>query len=326
MRISATPKIQTYQRLATVAPEASRADGYAGTQEAPGPEARLRQLARTAVVAEPSRSFPGREGFDSAFLGVELPLPKLAAELAADAAPLKDGSGVELEYTHFSVVMSKSRRLPIFAAVNMDGAKLVSLPRRGSWDTDDRIAREHQLGNEAYKHNDLDRGHMVRRLDPVWGEKASQANADTFVYTNAALQHKDLNQREWLALENHVLDNARTQDLKINVYTGPVLDPSDPVFDNNGRVDPPTQIPQKFWKVVAWKDPEEGLKGTAFVLSQEELIDAEDYRDGRFPPGRFRVYQVPLAELEAMTRLDFGDLDDTAVGGRPIDTLDQIRL
>ena len=111
---------------------------------------------------------------------------------------------------------------------------------------------------------------MVRRLDPVWGDKADQANRDTFVYTNAALQHKDLNQREWLALEDHILEHANTTDSKLTVFTGPVFKDDDPEFDNNGRVDPPTQIPLKFWKLAVWNEPGEGLKGAAFVMSQED--------------------------------------------------------
>ena len=151
---------------------------------------------------EGGSDFPNRDGYEPGFLGRSLPLPGMSSALQQDVAPLlSDPSRGELKYTHFSVVMSKMRRLPILTAVNIDGAQLKSVPRNDRWVTDNRIAREHQLGNEAYKSNDIDRGHMVRRLDPVWGEEAVQANADTFVYTNSALQHKDLNRREWVALE-----------------------------------------------------------------------------------------------------------------------------
>lgn len=278
-------------------------------------------------VPDSSSSFPGRDGYEPGFLGQELALPSLSADLQKTVAPLlEEPTKSELKYTHFSVIMSKMRRLPILTAVNIDGAKLKSVPRRDNWVTDSRIRREHQMGNEAYKHNDLDRGHMVRRLDPVWGEKAQQANDDTFVYTNSALQHKDLNRREWVALEEHILSHARTTDQKMTVFTGPVFSDSDPAFDNDGRVSPPTQIPQQFWKVAVWNNPKEGLQGTAFVLSQEELVDPGDFKDGKFDPGRFQVYQVPLQKLEEMADIDFGEIADTTTLQKAVNKMSDVDL
>lgn len=281
----------------------------------------------SASVDDVGRDFPNRDGYDRGFLGAELPLPKLSPEQQKQAAPLlSDPSRTELKYTHFSIVMSKMRRLPFLTAVNIDGANLKSVARKDRWVLDNRIAEEHQLGNEAYTGNDLDRGHMVRRLDPVWGEKAVQADADTFAYTNAALQHKDLNRKEWAALEEHILTHARTTDQKMTVFTGPVLHPDDPEFDNNGKVEPPTQLPQQFWKVAVWNNPSEGLQGAAFVLSQEELIDKADHRDGKFEPGRFEVYQVPLSELQQMTGIDFGPVADTTRSGRKLKRAEDVYL
>jgi endonuclease G, mitochondrial len=94
------------------------------------------------------------------------------------------GSEYELKYDHFSVVMSKSRRLAFFTAVNIDGNQLTSLDRTNDrWYFDPRIDRKYQSGPELYSNNDLDRGHLVRRLDPVWGQLANQANEDTFHFT-----------------------------------------------------------------------------------------------------------------------------------------------
>ena len=44
-----------------------------------------------------------------------------------------------------------------------------------------------QTGEEAYRDNPLDRGHLVRRLDPAWGasrDEAKRSNDDTFHFTN----------------------------------------------------------------------------------------------------------------------------------------------
>ncbi|MGR3198223.1 MAG: DNA/RNA non-specific endonuclease [Paracoccus sp. (in: a-proteobacteria)] len=40
------------------------------------------------------------------------------------------------------------------------------LKRRGEWRLDGRLHPDHQVGNEVYRRNPLDRGHMVRRRDP----------------------------------------------------------------------------------------------------------------------------------------------------------------
>ncbi len=91
----------------------------------------------------------------------------------------------------------------------------------------------------------FDRGHLVRRLDPCWGDdgEVTNANEDTFHFTNCSPQHKDLNQKTWLELENYVLNRATDNNFLVTVFTGPVLSPVDGYYDG-------VQIPSEFWKVV----------------------------------------------------------------------------
>ena len=258
------------------------------------------------------RPYVERKGYEENFLGAHLDLPALDPSIKSQAAPrVDDPSRNELEYTNFSIVMNKERRMPFFTAVNIDGAQVKEVERSGKWLFDPRLEREHQLGNEAYKNNDLDRGHMVRRRDAVWGGDAEQGSTDTFVYTNAALQHKNLNQHEWLDLENRVLDKAAAEDKKMTVFTGPVFRDDDPSFDNNGRMNNPTKIPQDFWKVVVWKDPEKGLQSEAFVMSQKkDLAGNSGPEDDLQKESDFAMYRVPLNQLEEMTNLHFGQLNN----------------
>lgn len=258
------------------------------------------------------RPYVNRNGYDENFLGEHLDMPSLDPSIKSKAAPrVDDPSRNELEYTNFSIVMNKERKMPFFTAVNIDGATVKEVERSGKWLFDPRIEREHQLGNEAYKNNDLDRGHMVRRKDAVWGDNAEQGSTDTFVYTNAALQHKDLNQHEWLDLENRVLDGAAAKDKKMTVFTGPVFRDDDPSFDNNGRMQTPTKIPQDFWKVVVWKDPEKGLQSEAFVMSQKHDIAGNSGPEVHAQTEEdFNMYRVPLDQLEKMTNLHFGKLNN----------------
>ena len=254
--------------------------------------------------------YEGREGYNEKFLGrqtqLHVPLPELTPGQLDDAVYIEGARGrglsrYVLDYTHFSVLMCKSRRLAYYTAVNIDGTQEVLLRRRRTpWVFDGRIPERFQAGNDIYRHNDADRGHLVRRLDPVWGADAvaKLADRDTFHYTNAAPQHKNLNQRTWLSLEDHLLRNAARKDLKITVFTGPVFREDDVVYRG-------LQIPEEFWKVVAMVNPSGDLHATAYLLSQRELIE-----DFEFVFGRFRTFQTSVQRIERLTDLDFGRLRD----------------
>ncbi len=239
------------------------------------------------------------KGYDPKFLGVPVELPTPTAKRVKDIVLLKDGGGSELKYIHFSVIMSKSRTLALFTAVNIDGKHIKELPRdRDVWYFDPRIERKYQMDPEVYKHPDLDRGHLVRRLDPAWGDEAKEANEDTFHFTNCSPQHKDLNQKTWLDLENYILNNAKVHGRMVTVFTGPVFRDNDKVYLDRFA------IPAEFWKVVTIVKTDGILSATAYLQSQRDLIaDLE-----AFVFGPYKTYQVPVAHIEALTDLDFGKL------------------
>lgn len=298
------------------------------------PQAQLRQLAvkrgklvhiggeqRIQIGNDWFRPYVGRKGYDENFLGEKLEMPKLGDSIKDKAARrVDDPSKTELEYTNFSIVQNAERRMPFFTAVNIDGAQIKEVERDGKWLFDARIDRDAQMGNEAYKKNDWDRGHMVRRRDSTWGSKAEQGSKDTFVYTNAALQHKELNQHEWLDLEDRLLDKAEAQDSKMTVFTGPVFRDDDPKFNNNGKMNYDAQIPQEFWKVAVWNDKEKGLQSEAFVMSQRHDIAGNSGPEKDLTKeSQFAVYRVPLHQVEELTNLDFGKLDNNCTQCQHID-------
>lgn len=240
------------------------------------------------------------KGYEADFLGPAVQLPMLSPALLADAAPRLDGRGHVLEYVHFSVVMSISRRLAFYTAVNIDGRKTKTIKRdRDVWYFDPRLAREHQTGVDLYERNDLDQGHLVRRNDPVWGSPAVTANEDTFHFTNCAPQHKHLNRRTWLGLEDYILNNADNFNLKVSVFTGPVFRADDMTYRGI------YQLPAEFWKVVVMRKTDRSLSATAYLQTQKNLLE-----DLEFAYGAYRTYQVPVARIEAITGLDFGSLRD----------------
>jgi len=264
-------------------------------------------------VPRRAEDYAGRAGYARDFVsGLDSAEPGFA-RLADDLASLTDGSGSELKYTHFSIWMSRSRRLALCTAVNIDGAALRRYARsEDRWYLDPRLDAGSQVGNELYRRNRLDRGHLVRRLDPVWGDEdlARQAMDDTFHYTNAAPQHEGLNQATWNELEDYILDNADVNDLKLSVFTGPVFRLGDPRYRE-------VELPEEFWKIVvmARREPD-GRRlphATAYLLSQADLLGHIE-----FAFGAFRTWQVPIALIEQRTGLDFAGLrpyDPLGAGG-----------
>lgn len=277
-------------------------------------EKALRALGERIVVAAPelgadalerrgrsAEDYEGRQGYRSDFLGIDVPAPTAGSTIKDDVNTFTvDGKETTLlPYTHFSVCMSKARRMCRFTACNVEGGALQDVGRAGiPWRFDARFDEELQAGDDLYRDNDLDRGHMVRRLDPVWGndEEAQAANEDTFHFTNSCPQHKDLNQKTWNDLEDYVRQNAGDFRLRINVFTGPVFRADDPDYRE-------FQLPLDFWKVVVMVKDDRTLSATAYTLSQRDLVTGLE-----FVFGEFRTYQIRLRQVEEWTGLDFGEL------------------
>ncbi len=249
-----------------------------------------------------------RNGYDPDFLGggaLSVPLLGLG-EWEQDAAPVEGGPEIVLRYHNFSVIQSVSRRLPLFTAVNIDGAQALKLKRVGEWRLDGRLDKDHQIGNAIYANTPFDRGHMVRRRDPGWGPNAQAAEIDTFHYTNCVPQHEDLNQKDWVGLEDYVLEAAETRDFRVSVLTGPVFRPTDKRLKQGvGAKD--VKIPEEFWKVVAMIDANTGrLSVTGYVLSHGPMI--RDLVESAFVYGTYKTYQVRVSLIAKQTGLDFGAL------------------
>ncbi|MCR6489067.1 DNA/RNA non-specific endonuclease [Amycolatopsis sp. OK19-0408] len=275
----------------------------------------IRLRAEPAAAEETGRIDPdysNREGYDPGFLPghtVGLPtLPDALLPLAAINRQATTEPRYVLPYHHFSVVMHKERALAFFTAVNIDGRTSQALRREADhWSLDPRVAESEQLGEEIYRANPLDRGHLVRRLDPAWGATAAIAqlgNDDTFHFTNCSPQHKDFNQNKttWAGLEDYVLNNAANHELKVSVVTGPVLAEDDDQYRG-------ARLPRQFWKVVAMVKADGTLSATAYLLSQESLIKGLEVA-AEFSYGAYRTYQVPVRRIETLTGLSFGTLPD----------------
>jgi endonuclease G, mitochondrial len=235
-------------------------------------------------------------GYDVDFLSTRVETPALTAATKDDAVLV--GGTERIDYTHFSLALSKSRKFALWVAWNIDGGALKKLDRAGiPFVKDPRVPAEFQVGDELYKNNRLDRGHIARRADLVWGSAAvaDRANTDSFYFTNITPQMDDFNQSAkagvWGELENALFADVEVDALRVSVSGGPVFNADDRVFRG-------VALPREFWKVITFA--EAGVVRTkAFLLTQNlDQLEALDLDE-------FRVYQVTIAELEQRTGLEF---------------------
>lgn len=272
-------------------------------------------------------------GYDPDFLGIKLAFPKIPK---AQCAPLKTGSGNEIKYIHYSSFLHKERSLPLMTAANIKGEGYNAPVRAGDepWDYCEQVLEKYQLDGAFYGNdgNTFDRGHLVRRIDPCWGDDdiADEAEIETFRWTNCTPQHKKLNQKGgiWYELEQHVMENGvKNKIANISVFAGPVLNKNDkglPVKKGKYK-DQIIQIPIEFWKVIVWKKTDGKLYAVGFLMSQWEFIKTKvkpvpaviehlarapkpKLADDYFENLKFKdhkTYQVPIKAIEDKTGIKF---------------------
>jgi endonuclease G len=260
------------------------------------------------------KSRKARPGYDSDFLGISVPMPKLSKALEKTVVRTSSGKPLLLNYKNYSLMVHQQRRMPVFAASNCDRSperrgklsrNVLNSGGRDKWILDPRLDEEFQIQNrELYAGTKFDLGHLVRREDAYWGdneEQARLANFDTFHYTNATPQHESYNRSNedglWGRLENHIADQSENAGQKMCLFAGPI-------FDADGNQDPPVnkiKIPTAYWKVIVARKDAGGIGVYAFVLSQEKLIRTRE----DFEAAEWVTFQTSLKEIERATGLVF---------------------
>lgn len=280
------------------------------------------------------------EGYNNFFLGenfvVGMPNYK---EYDNDIAINKETTNYELDYIYYSVIQSKSRRVPIISASNIYRIKFEKVDRSGSFKKDDRINYDEQLTSKDYKQFNtikaatIEKGHMTKREDVQWDingdeNEALDAARSTFFYPNAAPQHDSLNNGPWKYLENSVIIKGRVPEpAKVSVFTGPVLDKLDPEFKVRLQDGSVFKIPILFWKVIYYLKEDGNLYRAGFLMGQinplrkDDLINEIGFRDFELVEKKSSLkpflefkedenYQVPVSMIEELTKLKFQDAID----------------
>jgi endonuclease G, mitochondrial len=246
--------------------------------------------------------YSDKDGYQSDFLGsdFEVPMPRVV-KARKDILPLNDTDGEEsvLNYAHYSVIMSASRRMCFLSAVNINGKKSRKTTR-GPWKIDPRIDKGAQIMKECYGNPPkFSRGHMTRREDPAWGteNQADEGNLDSMHVTNTVPQMQPFNAGIWLGLEDYALQHARKDKMSICVFTGPFFAKNDPIMYG-------VKIPISFWKVIAFIHDDTGaLSATGYTMSQRKFLELEE-----FVFSQHETTQTSIRDIEQRAGLDFGEL------------------
>jgi len=270
------------------------------------------------------------QGYDEKFISNQtVPLPNLSTEQNDDLV-LDDKGNKVIKYINYSLQQSASHKFPFYTATNIDGIQFKKIPRKDNWRKDPRLSKESQLGKELYSapKSDFDKGHMTKREDVQWGVTpgiALSAADSTFYYTNAVPQHKDLNRDIWRSLEDYILHiETKQNELRICVFTGPVLSSSNPYFVipiNDKQI----QIPSLFWKVVVFQKEDGNLYRVGFMMSQNTLLqknhiieelESDDELFMQFKDAD--TYQVNISLIEELTGLEIPKAIDSYTDNRNI--------
>ena len=303
-------------------------------REAPDP------LVYAEDEAASADDYVDRPGYDPTFLGVgyEIPLPTVRGARKNDLAAVR-GGGHELRYWTYSVLMSRSRKLPVLSAANFDRDSKSGIDRIGAWVPDPRMNDDDrdfgQVVEQWYRHQNpaglgrgpFDRGHMTAFENAKWGTEPKRSGIDTFHFTNCAPQAQAFNEHElWREIEVFAAERGTG---KVTLFNGPVYDapvstvrpdgdfdldpfgPSSPDKELNG-----VGVPKLFFKVAVYVKGGE-LAVQSFLVTQEGYLDTiENLQPAGVDPDdeealselELTLYRVPVAMIERLTDLDLGEL------------------
>ncbi|MEJ0102687.1 MAG: DNA/RNA non-specific endonuclease [Bacteroidota bacterium] len=226
-----------------------------------------------------------------------------------------------LNYTDLSVLYHSERKVPFFAAYNINGSSKTNKTSRPKFRQDPRIETLLQLDKPFYdleqNFTEFEIGHMASNAEMGRGKNGPIKAFQTFHFTNSVPQAEKLNTGIWQGLEKYIIKEAATvtKNKKICVFTGPLISDEDPGYIKM----PSFKIPLLFFKVIVFQSPK-GVFSTAFMMSHEEKLKEDNMfvaepQIGRLAPlsattffddFKFRkVFQVNIDLLESVTGLKF---------------------
>lgn len=221
---------------------------------------------------------------------------RLAAR--AHLAYESDDAALFLPYAGFVVRYDEARGLPRYTIHRLtpdqiqEGSR--SPARRVStYRVEEFEGGTHSATNLDYAGTGYDRGHLVPAGDFVWSQPLK---TETFVYTNIAPFHPNLNRGPWANLEGKIRAEVLARGEEAFVITGVLFAAEQPYEIGPFGLDVPTH----FYKILCF--PRAAVM-YAFLM---------DNMSGEYE-GPLADFQVPVDFLERVTGEDFFDrFDDEA--------------
>ncbi len=272
------------------------------------------------IIRRKKAKFDGAKGYKTTFLGTKFPvsLPGVTSEVKKELATLKNSTKTELKYANYSIKINKERRTPVYSAGNIDGLKLWrvqgngALPARPKWSFDPRMDEDLQPDDEIFG-NAMQRGHLFKREDAVWGEDPAAmklADEHSFTIPNATPMIANFNNVEWGDLED-IVSEETGNGKKVSYFAGPIFRSTDRFFNELRATAVPAaelhtgmRVPESFWKIIFWVEEGE-LRAAGFVLRQTDEIAAH----GPIEEINFGTYRkTRIGNIEQETGLRFPKL------------------
>ncbi|MDB5232997.1 MAG: non-specific endonuclease [Chitinophagaceae bacterium] len=148
---------------------------------------------------------------------------------------------ITLKKKYFTIYFHEKQKAPLYTVYTLKPSYLVSKPRHGSFKPDPGEDESKQASDATYDDPAYDKGHLSPDADFRFDD---DAEAETFLYTNAAPQLDYFNEHLWANVEKHTRDVCKEFG-NVKVYTGCLY--SSKKLNGVG-------IPAYYWKVIVYKD------------------------------------------------------------------------
>ena len=267
--------------------------------------------ARSAII-----TFQGSEGSVAKLTVTQQPYVEVTPSqvqpwLELPATPTTEGKAFfshDMTYNNekvrnYSFWYDLQNRVSLWVAYPLYKGMTSGVSRTDKWEYDPLVPRSYQgTAYNGYGVSGYDRGHQLPSADRLC---TTEANEQTFYFTNLTPQNHDLNTYVWEKCESHLRGLTSTNDT-LYVVTGCVLQTaSDPeikyIKDNEGKQ---VAVPKAYFKVVLKYKPGEGNNGYAAIGF---WFENKSYGDVSLT----RSYARSVDDIEKLTGFDFFcNLDD----------------
>lgn len=199
-------------------------------------------------------------------------------------------------YRNYSYVWDREALVAHWVAYPLASVYLGSLSRTDKWAYDPNVPREYQPNLTKSFSGNYDRGHQLPSADRTC---CTEANEQTFYFTNMTPQLDVLNQKIWASFETTVRDWSRNADTLYVVTGCTVKDSKTTATDRDGTK---VKVPTGYFKALLWysststqTSENAGFRGAAFYLEHRAYSESNINKS----------MSMSIDELEELVGMDF---------------------